>query len=160
AYAAGDAPILAMVAEAQPLLRMFGRVALWPMLIRFGLLPLVFLGLVVSWLRGLVAHPPRAPETTRPRDLLFITPWLAITLTLAFLHSRFSFDAGVALAALAGIAFDQIRPAIVAVSLLPILPAYVPLPSLEGFNFYLRPNALHDFAMDRICEKLRATPPA
>ena len=149
AYAAGDAPILAMVAEAQPLLRLFGHFDLWPMLIRFGLLPLLAI-VVIPW----------QLKRERARDLPFIAPWLAITLTLAFLHSRFSFDAGVALAAFAGIALDQIKPAIVAVSLLPILPAYVPLPSLEGFNFYLRPNALHDYAMDRICEKLRAAPPA
>ncbi len=159
AYAAGDSPILAMVAEAQPLLRLFGHWDLWPMLIRFGFLPIVFIGLVVSWLRGLVVKKPRDSETARPRDILFITPWLAITVTLALLHSRFSFDAGVALAAFAGIAFDQIKPAIVALALLPIIPAYLPLPSLEGFNFYLRPNALRDYRMDLICEALRARPP-
>src|SRR5207245_1517391 len=124
-----------------------------------GFLPIVFVGLVVSWLRSLAVEKPRDPETSQPRDLLFIAPWVAITLTLAFLHSRFSFDAGVALAASAGIAFDQINPAIVAVALLPILPAYIPLPKLEAFNFYLRPNALRDYQMDRICEALRAAPP-
>jgi hypothetical protein len=148
AYAAGDAPILAMVAEAQPLLRLFGRFDIVPMLIRFGLLPIVAV-VVIPWLL----------ERERGRDVLFVTPWLAITLALAFLHSRFSFDAGVALAAFAGIAFDQIKPAVLAIALLPILPAYIPLPALEGFNFYLRPNALRDYEMDRICAWLRARPP-
>jgi len=143
AYAAGDAPILAMVAEAQPLLRLLGRFDVWPMLIRFGFLPLLFVALVVpKW-----------------RELRFVAPWVAVTLTLAFLHSRFSFDAGVALAAFAGIAVDLIRPAIVALSLLPIVPAYLPVPSLEAFNFYLRPNVLRDYGMERICEALRRAPP-
>ncbi len=148
AYAAGDAPILAMVAEAQPLLRLFGTWDVQPMLIRFGLLPV--LAMVVI---------PRLLKRERSRDVLFITPWLAITLTLAFLHSRFSFDAGLALAALGGIAFDVVKPAVLAVVLLPILPVYVPIPSMEGFNFYLRPNALRDYQMDRICQWLRARPP-
>jgi len=148
AYAAGDAPILAMVAEAQPLLRLFGGFDILPMLIRFGLLPIVAI-VVVPWLF----------KRERTRDVLFVAPWVAITLALAFLHSRFSFDAGVALAAFAGIAFDQIKPAVLAIALLPILPAYIPLPALEGFNFYLRPNALRDYEMDRISDWLRARPP-
>jgi dolichyl-diphosphooligosaccharide--protein glycosyltransferase len=151
AYAAGDAPILAMVAEAQPLLRLFGAFDVWPMLIRFGLLPFLAIGLVILRLRD--------RETPRPRDLVFIAPWAIITLTLAFLHSRFSFDAGMALAALGGIAFDAVKPAVLAIALLPTLPAYVPIPSLEGFNFYLRPNALREYQMDRICRWLRARPP-
>jgi hypothetical protein len=32
------------------------------------------------------------------------------------------------------------------------------MPSLEGFNFYVRPNALRDYEMDRICAWLRARP--
>ncbi|HEY8133695.1 MAG TPA: STT3 domain-containing protein [Thermoanaerobaculia bacterium] len=148
AYAAGDAPILAMVAEAQPLLRLFGTFDLRAMLIRFGLLPVVAV-IVIPWLF----------KRERSRDVFFVTPWLAITLALAFLHSRFSFDAGIALAAFAGIAFDHIKPAILVIALLPILPAYIPIPSLEGFNFYLRPNALRDYQMDRISNWLRARPP-
>jgi asparagine N-glycosylation enzyme membrane subunit Stt3 len=149
AYAAGDAPILAMVAEAQPLLRLFGRFDIWPMLIRFGLLPIVFVAVVVMW--------ARTRESSR--DLAFIAPWVAITLTLAFLHSRFSFDAGVALAAFAGIAFERVKPSIVAFALIPIIPAYLPMPSLEAFNFYLRPNVLRDYGMERICTMLRGAPP-
>jgi hypothetical protein len=113
------------------------------MLIRFGFLPLLFVALIIpKW-----------------RDFLFIIPWVAITLTLAFLHSRFSFDAGMALAAFAGMAFDQVKPAVLAIALAPILPAYIPMPFLEGFNFYLRPNALRDYGMQPICEKLRVAPP-
>ncbi len=150
AYAAGDAPILAMVAEAQPLLRLFGGFDVWPLLIRFGLLPLLALVLLPWFLKR-----------ERARDLLFVTPWLAITFVLALFHSRFSFDAGVALAAFAGIAFDRIgrRAMIATLALLPMIPAYIPLRSLEAFNFYLRPNALRDYEMDRICEWLRAQPP-
>jgi asparagine N-glycosylation enzyme membrane subunit Stt3 len=158
-YAAGDAPILTMVAEAQPLLRLFGTFDVRPMLIRFGLLPLLAIGLVVSRLRGLGVGEPRDLETSRPRDLLFVAPWVIVTFTLALLHSRFSFDAGLALAAFAGLVFDSARPAILAIALLPILPAYVPLPALEGFNFYLRPNALRDYQMDAICTWLRARSP-
>ena len=150
-YAAGDAPILAMVAEAQPLLKLFGTFDLMPMLIRFGLLPFVVIAAVVIRVRD---H-----ETPRPRDLYFIAPWAAITFVLALLHSRFSFDAGLALAAFAGIAFDSINPKVFAIALLPILPAYIPVPSLEGFNFYLRPNALRDYRMDEVCNWLRARPP-
>ena len=150
-YAAGDAPILAMVAEAQPLLRLFGTFDVTPMLIRFGLLPFFAIGLAVVRLRN--------RENPGPRDLLFVAPWLIVTFTLALLHSRFSFDAGLALAAFAGLVFDSVRPAILAIALLPILPAYVPLPALEGFNFYLRPNALRDYQMDAICTWLRARPP-
>ena len=150
-YAAGDAPILAMVAEAQPLLKLFGTFDLMPMLIRFGLLPFVVIAAVVIRVRD---H-----ETPRPRDLYFIVPWAAITFVLALLHSRFSFDAGLALAAFAGIAFDSINPKVFAIALLPILPAYIPVPSLEGFNFYLRPNALRDYRMDEVCNWLRARPP-
>ncbi len=165
-YAAGDAPILAMVAEAQPLLRLFGAFDVRPILIRFGLLPIVAISYAVVWWRGLAVREPRDLETSRPRDLLFITPWLVITFALALLHSRFSFDAGIALSAFAGIAFDEFmhmtsgsRVATIGVlSLASIIPAYVPLPSLEPFNFYLRPNALHDYEMDRICEWLRARP--
>lgn len=142
AYAAGDAPILGMVAEAQPLLRLFGRFDVWPMLIRFGFLPVLFVAMMRKW-----------------REFLFVGPWVAITLVLAFLHSRFSFDAGVALAAFAGIATEFIRPSIVALTLLPILPAYLPTPTLERYNFYLRPNVLRDFGMERICTMLRGAPP-
>jgi hypothetical protein len=117
------------------------------MLIRFGLLPIVAI-VVVPWLF----------KRERTRDVLFVAPWVAITLALAFLHSRFSFDAGMALAAFAGIAFDQIKPAFLAIAMLPILPAYIPFPGLESFNFYLRPNALRDYEMDRICDWLRARP--
>ncbi|MDQ6801797.1 MAG: hypothetical protein M3041_13265 [Acidobacteriota bacterium] len=150
-YAAGDAPILAMVAEAQPLLKLFGTFDVRPMLIRFGFLPFLAIGVAAIKLRD--------RETPRPRDFMFIAPWVAITVVLAFLHSRFSFDAGLALAAFAGIAFDSVRPAIFAMALLPILPAYVPLPSLEGFNFYMRPNALRDYQVGGICEWLRPRPP-
>jgi asparagine N-glycosylation enzyme membrane subunit Stt3 len=160
AYAAGDAPILAMVAEAQPLLRLFHTFDLRPMLIRLGLLPILAVGFAVSWLRGLAVRKPRDLETSRPRDLLFITPWVVITLALALLHSRFSFDAGVALSAFGGIAFDRLprRALIATIVFLPILPAYFPLPSLEAFNFYERPNALRDYEMDGICEWLRGRP--
>ncbi len=150
-YAAGDAPILAMVAEAQPLLKLFGTFDLRPMLIRFGFLPFLAIGVAAMRLRD--------RETPRPRELLFVAPWVAITFTLALLHSRFSFDAGLALAAFAGIAFDSVKPAVFAVALLPILPAYVPFPALEGFNFYLRPNALRDYQLGGICEWLRPRPP-
>jgi hypothetical protein len=138
-----------MVAEAQPLLRLFGRFDPMPMLIRFGLLPVVFVAVIVKW--------ARTRETAR--DLAFITPWAAIALTLAFLHSRFSFDAGMALAAFAGIAFERVKPSLVALALVPIVPAYLPMPSLEAFNFYLRPNVLRDFGMERICTMLRNEPP-
>src|SRR5581483_4076519 len=150
AYAAGDAPILAMVAEAQPLFRLFGQLDFWPIVIRFGLLPLMALVLLPLWLRR-----------ERARDLLFITPWLAVTFALALLHSRFSFDAGIALSAFAGIAFDRMerRALMATVALIPILPAYVPLPRLEPYNFYLRPNALRQYEMDRICMWLRAQQP-
>src|SRR5438093_5791780 len=150
-YAAGDAPILAMVAEAQPLLKLFGTFDVRPMLIRFGFLPLLVIGVAALKLRD--------RETPRPRDFIFVAPWVAITFVLALLHSRFSFDAGLALAAFAGIAFDAIKPKILAIALLPILPAYIPLPTLEGFNFYLRPNALRDYQMDGICSWLRSRPP-
>src|SRR6266849_1221533 len=150
-YAAGDAPILAMVAEAQPLLKLFGTFDARPMLIRFGLLPFLAIAVAVMKLRD--------RETPRPRDLAFIAPWAAITFVLALLHSRFSFDAGLALAAFGGIAFEAVKPQIFAMALLPILPAYIPTPSLEGFNFYLRPNALRDYQMDGICNWLRTRPP-
>lgn len=148
-YAAGDAPILAMVAEAQPLLRLFGRLDFWPVVIRFGLLPLLAIALLPLFLRR-----------DRARDLLFVTPWLVITFTLALLHSRFSFDAGIALGAFGGIALDRLtRPAMIAtIAMLPIIPAYVPLPGLQAFNFYLRPNALRDYEMDGICSWLRGQP--
>jgi dolichyl-diphosphooligosaccharide--protein glycosyltransferase len=156
-YAAGDAPILSMVAEAQPLLALFGTFDIRPLLIRFGLLPLLAVILL-----------PLLWKRERSRDVLFITPWVVVTLVLALLHSRFSFDAAIALAAFAGIAFDAFRPdglnpvlrrAAIALALLPILPAYVPISSLEPFNFYLRPNVLRDYEMDRICEWLRGRPP-
>jgi asparagine N-glycosylation enzyme membrane subunit Stt3 len=150
-YAAGDAPILAMVAEAQPLLKLFGTFDVWPMLIRFGFLPFLAIGVAAMKLRD--------RETPRPRDLIFMAPWVAITLVLALFHSRFSFDAGLALAAFAGIAFDSVKPAVFAISLMPILPAYLPMPALEGFNFYMRPNALRDYQVGEICEWLRARPP-
>ncbi len=51
------------------------------------------------------------------------------------------------------------KPAVFAVALLPILPAYVPFPALEGFNFYMRPNALRDYQLGGICEWLRPRPP-
>src|SRR5581483_6684694 len=63
AYAAGDAPILAMVAEAQPLLRLFGRFDVMPILIRFVLLPVLFVAMIArKW-----------------REFLFVGPWVAIT---------------------------------------------------------------------------------
>jgi asparagine N-glycosylation enzyme membrane subunit Stt3 len=150
-YAAGDAPILAMVAEAQPLLKLFGTFDVSPMLIRFGFLPFLAIGVAAMRLRD--------RETPRPRDIVFIAPWVAITFTLALLHSRFSFDAGLALAAFAGIAFDAVKPAVIAIALLPILPAYLPMPALEGFNFYMRPNALRDYRIDTISDWLRPRPP-
>jgi dolichyl-diphosphooligosaccharide--protein glycosyltransferase len=151
-YAAGDAPILAMVAEAQPLLKLFGTFDVWPMLIRFGLLPFLAIAVIVVQLRD--------RETPRPRDLMFLAPWLLITFTLALLHSRFSFDAGLALAAFTGVAFERLkRASILAIALLPIVPAYLPIPSLEGYNFYLRPNALRDYQMEDISLWLRGRPP-
>ena len=150
-YAAGDAPILAMVAEAQPLLKLFGRLDAWPMVIRFGFLPLLVIFVAATKLRD--------RETPRPRDFIFIAPWVVITFALALLHSRFSFDAGLALAAFAGLAFDSVKPAVFFVALVPILPAYLPVLGLEGFNFYTRPNALRDYQFDRVCEWLRPRPP-
>jgi dolichyl-diphosphooligosaccharide--protein glycosyltransferase len=156
-YAAGDAPILTMVAEARPLWALFDRFDIRPLLIRFGLLPLLAV-ILLPWLL----------KRQRTRELLFVAPWVAVTLTLALLHSRFSFDAAIALSAFAGIAFDEFRgdelkPAVrrwaLAIALLPIIPAYIPFASLEPFNFYLRPNVLRDYEMDRICQWLRARPP-
>lgn len=150
-YAAADAPILSLVAEAQPLLRLLGAFDLWPMLIRLGFLPLVALIVI-----------PCAFIRRRDHALLFVAPWAVVTLTLALLHARFSFDAAIALSALAGITFDGLKavhPAFAAfVALLPVIPAYVPLPRLVAFNFYRRENALRDYEMDRICGWLRTQP--
>jgi hypothetical protein len=52
-----------------------------------------------------------------------------------------------------------VKPAVFAIALLPILPAYLPMPALEGFNFYMRPNALRDYQVGEICQWLRARPP-
>src|SRR5260370_28170184 len=57
-YAAGDAPILAMVAEAQPLLKLFGTFDVRPMLIRFGFLPFLAIGVAAMRLRDRDAPQP------------------------------------------------------------------------------------------------------
>jgi hypothetical protein len=142
-YAAGDAPILTMVAETQPLVRLFGVFDLRPLLIRFGFLPFALL-------------------LIRRRHLP-VASWTAITLTLALLHSRFSFDAAIALAALAGLVLAERKAIVVALAfalaLLPCVAGYVPLPGLEGYNFYTRPDALRDYDLPRLADGLRARPP-
>jgi len=60
-YAAGDAPILAMVEEAQPLLRLFGTFDVRPMLIRLGFLPLAAL----FFLRSRFVRSPASRSMTR-----------------------------------------------------------------------------------------------
>ncbi|HEX3067649.1 MAG TPA: hypothetical protein VHX14_03665 [Thermoanaerobaculia bacterium] len=141
-YASGDAPILAMVGEAQPLLRLFGVFDLRPLLFRLGFLPLALL-------------------LVRRRHLP-TTAWAAITLTLALLHSRFSFDAAIALAALAGLVLAERKLVLAACGLvlavLPGIAAYVPLPGLAGYNFYTRPDVIRDYDLDRIAGELRARP--
>lgn len=149
-YAAGDAPILAMVAEARPLLWLLGRFDLRPMLIRFGLLALVF---VISAVVTLAKR--------RTFDRLFVVAWAAVFFTLALLHSRFSYDAAIALCAASGLAFDDwfasARSLAIAcvIALLPVLPAYVSVSGFEPFNFYARPSTLRETEMDAICDALR-----
>ena len=141
-YAAGDAPILTMVAETQPLVRLFGVFDLRPLLIRLGFLPFALL-------------------LIRRRHLP-VAAWAALTLTLAMLHSRFSFDAAVALSALTGLVLAERKAKIVAVALvlalLPCIAAYIPLPDLEGFDFYTRPDVIHDYDLYRLADGLHDRP--
>jgi hypothetical protein len=154
-YAAGDAPILTMVEETQPLLHLFGVFDLRPMLIRLGLLPLLAVVIVATWM-----------VRRRGRDTMPVAGWLLITVTLALLHSRFSFDAAVALAAFAGLAFDELaataqRSALMAVSfvaLLPCVASYASVPTLQGYDFYSRENPLRETDMDSVTDWLHSRP--
>jgi len=144
-YAVGEAPILKGVAEAQPLLFLFGRFNLWPALIRFGFLPL--LALVIS----------------RRRENAFVISWAAITFGLTLGHSRFSYSAASALAVAAGIAIDELlaefprERVAVACSVLfaPMLLAYVPMPGFQCYNFYTRPNPIVASGAPEMCDFLR-----
>lgn len=159
-YAAGDAAILGIVAEARPLLWLSGPFDLRPMVLRLGLLPVfaVLLLPIAVWNRQ-----------TRVSAVL-ISVWVAVTLTLAMLHSRFSYSAALSLAAAGGLLFEmamgqyrQARRAVVMLAiltLLPALPAYVPIGSWSSFNFYLRQPPLKEFEMDSLTEWLRTRRPA
>lgn len=141
-YAAGDAPILGMVEEAQPLLKLFGTFDARPMLIRFGFLPIAAL----FFLRN-----------------RFVAAWVVITFTLAMLHSRFSFDAALALCAFAGIAIDDAlrthrRALVIALALLVLSPSLGAYIGGSRYNLFARENALRTFEMDSICDALRNAP--
>ncbi|MEA2568767.1 MAG: dolichyl-phosphooligosaccharide-protein glycotransferase [Acidobacteriota bacterium] len=141
-YAAGDAPILAMVEEAQPLLRLFGTFDVRPLLIRLGFLPLA----AIFFLRN-----------------RFVGVWVVITFTLAMLHSRFTFDAALALCAFAGLAIDDAlrvhrRALVAAVALLVLSPALAAYAGGSRYNLFARENALRTYEMDAICDALRNAP--
>ena len=145
-YAAGDAAILKGVAEAQPLLFLFGRFDLWPALIRFGFLPLLAIVIV------------------RRRENALVTSWVAITFALALMHSRFSYSAASALAVAAGIAIDQLwgqtRVSVLhAIAFAPMLIAYAPVPGFEAFNFYERTNPFVESGAPAACDFLRRCEP-
>lgn len=154
-YAAGDAAILRTVAEAQPLLKLFGRFDLAPMLIRLSILPLI----------ALVVLPAEVAQR-RSTGAAAGAAWLLVTFTLALLHSRFSYSAALATALASGIVFDRLleRHAAPRVAMLgflvalPTLTAYVPVPGWDAFNFYRRGNAMRELGADAICERLRARP--
>lgn len=154
-YAAGDAEILGIVAEARPLLWLSGPFDLRPMVLRLGLLPVFALLLPLALLK----------RQTRISAVL-ISIWVAVTLALAMFHSRFSYSAALSLAAAGGLllemAMEQYRQGrravvtLVVLTLLPALPAYVPVGSWASFNFYLRQPPLKQFEMDAITEWLRS----
>lgn len=149
-YTAGDAPILPLVAEARPLLTLLGTFDVRPMLVRFGLLTLIAAVAVAIWI-----------ARRRTFSHLFLAAWVVVFLTIAMLHSRFSYDAAIALCAAASIAIDEWFPSrraamfACAVALLPALPAYIQIAGFEPFNFYARPDALRETEMDSICDALR-----
>jgi asparagine N-glycosylation enzyme membrane subunit Stt3 len=158
-YAAGDSPILELVAEGRPLLFLLGPFDLKPLLIRLGLLPIIALILIPRWIAR--------PETRLPG--LFVGAWVAMTLPLALLHSRFSFSAAIALSAFAGIAFDDLLQretrrratawAAALLILLPCIAAYVPIPGWDSQNFFRRTNPILTFEMQPIASALRQREP-
>lgn len=146
-YASGEADILFAVAEARPLLFLLGELDVRPMLVRLSLtvLCLPLLGFLVR---------------RRRFEVFFVAAWCAVPLYLAFAHSRFTFDAAIALSAAGGIVWESLggaaaRVAFVIALALPALPAYLPLSGWEEFNFYRRGVAVRDYELDRICEQLR-----
>jgi len=154
-YAAGDADILGIVAEARPLLWLSGPFDLRPMVLRLGLLPVL----------ALLLLPIAVVKRETRVSAVLISVWVAVTLTLAMLHSRFSYSAALSLAAAGGLLFEmaveqyrQGKRAVVTLAvltLLPALPAYVPIGSWSSFNFYLRQPPLKEFEMDSLTEWLR-----
>jgi len=150
-YAAGDADILALVAETQPLTALFGTADPRPLLVRLGLIPvLVVVGLGIALFR----HGDR-------RSAAILAPWVAITLALAVAHSRFTYSAALALAAASGLALAALAPrwraAALAVALIPAIPAYVAVPGFERHSLLDRGALVQRLEIDALAGRIRAS---
>jgi asparagine N-glycosylation enzyme membrane subunit Stt3 len=152
-YATGNATILSAVAEARPLLFLWGTFDLRPALVRLTLLPLA--GALI------VAH-----RAWVNRDSRMAVPlaWFAVTFILALTHSRFTYSAALAGAVIAGIAVSLLRDAYSAARTaaavfaltFPLIVAYVPVPGFEGFALPARPNDLRASGLEDLVPALRS----
>lgn len=154
-------PWLQSIAESRPLLSLFGRPDLRPLLVRLSLIPLL-LPFVGFWL---------LKRTGARVATVFLLTWTICTLLLALFQARYSLGAGFAVAAVAAFAMVQWSSQsstdhlpqraylLVALIFLPCLAAYVPLPGFAGLRFFGRPTPVVASGMDSVCLFLRAAAP-
>ena len=154
-------PWLQSIAESRPLLALFGRLDLRPLLVRLSLIPLL-LPFLAIWLWR---------QKAERVSTAFLVSWTLFTLSLALFQARYSHGAAFALAALAAFAAAQWlsqaslaalpRRAYLLVGLifLPCLAAYLPLPGFGGLRFIGRVTPLVATGMEDVSLFLRAAAP-
>ena len=151
-YAGRQDPFVARAAESRPLLTLLGSFDVGPALVRLSALPLVVPFLLAR------ARPRRDLATG------LVGVWFLGALALALVQARYAHTAALALAVLGAIAWERtsargLRIAF-AVSLLPCVAAFVPVPGLGGLRLYGRLDDLVTTGMAEVTPWLAAaTPP-
>ncbi len=152
-YAGRQDPFLAAAAESRPLLRLLGPLDPRPALVRLSALPLVLVPL--CW------------RARRRGDAAFglTVAWTVGALLLALVQARYVHTAAMPLAVLGGLVWTRLPRAApraaMAVSLLPGLAAFVPLPGLAGQCLYTRSDDLVTSGMEPVTAFLeQAAPPS
>ena len=154
-------PWLQSIAESRPLLSLLGEPDLRPLLVRLSLIPLL-LPILGIWL---LKHGKERIATA------FLLAWAAFTLLFALFQARYSHGAAFAMAAVAAFAMDRwseqtssdwLRRRVrllVALTFVPCLAAYLPVPGFTGLRFFGRPAPVVASGMNSVCLFLRSAAP-
>ena len=154
-------PWLQSIAESRPLLSLLGEPDLRPLLVRLSLIPLL-LPILGIWL---------LKQGTERIANAFLLAWAVFTLLFALFQARYSHGAAFAMAAVAAFAMDRwsaqtssdwLRRRVhllVALTFVPCLAAYLPVPGFAGLRLFGRPAPVVASGMNSVCLFLRSAAP-